>query len=66
MITFIKNNWIVSVWDIVIGGAPAILPYVGLSLLLACRRKIEVTKTAQDFLHIVEHVNHHFFNLSHL
>ena len=38
-----------GVWDIMIGGAPEVMTFVGLGLLLATKRKIEGMKTEADF-----------------
>lgn len=42
-----------SIYDVLIGGAPAILAYVGLSLLLACRRKLETAKNVKEVEEII-------------
>lgn len=44
------------IYDVLIGGAPAILAYAGLSLLLACRRKLESAKTGKDVQDIIDKV----------
>ncbi|RKO93676.1 hypothetical protein BDK51DRAFT_28016 [Blyttiomyces helicus] len=45
-----------GIWDILIGGAPLILTYLGLSLLLASRRKLEGARTAADFLSVIANI----------
>ncbi|KAJ3186594.1 hypothetical protein HDU85_007414 [Gaertneriomyces sp. JEL0708] len=46
-----------GLWDIILGGAPAILPYIALSLLIACRRKLEGAKSAQDFIKLCRQID---------
>ncbi|OAJ39859.1 hypothetical protein BDEG_23663 [Batrachochytrium dendrobatidis JEL423] len=46
-----------SVWDIVIGGAPGILPYLGLCLLLSARRKIEACRSAKEFAALIPQIS---------
>jgi hypothetical protein len=45
-----------GVWDILIGGAPEVLMYVGVSLLLASKRKIETMRTAEEFEYFLPQV----------
>ncbi|TPX57940.1 hypothetical protein SpCBS45565_g06594 [Spizellomyces sp. 'palustris'] len=46
-----------GIWDILLGGAPAILPYLGLSLLLACKRKIETTRTSTELMKLLQQLD---------
>ncbi|KAI8917292.1 hypothetical protein DFJ77DRAFT_459852 [Powellomyces hirtus] len=45
-----------GIWDIFIGGAPGIFPYLGLSLLLACKRKIEAVRSATELVYLFTNV----------
>ncbi|KAJ3159641.1 TBC1 domain member 7 [Geranomyces michiganensis] len=45
-----------GIWDIFIGGAPGILSYLGLSLLLACKRKIEAVRSRNDLVKLFDQV----------
>ncbi|KAJ1343662.1 hypothetical protein BSLG_001810 [Batrachochytrium salamandrivorans] len=45
-----------GVWDIVIGGAPGILPYLGLCLLLCSGRKIEACRSSQEFILLISQI----------
>ncbi|KAI8588125.1 hypothetical protein BDZ88DRAFT_422587 [Geranomyces variabilis] len=45
-----------GIWDIFIGGAPGILSYLGLSLLLACKRKIEAVRSSRDLVKLFDQV----------
>ncbi|EGF82357.1 hypothetical protein BATDEDRAFT_86161 [Batrachochytrium dendrobatidis JAM81] len=53
----ISSHAIESVWDIVIGGAPGILPYLGLCLLLSARRKIEACRSAKEFAALIPQIS---------
>ncbi|KND02984.1 uncharacterized protein SPPG_02059 [Spizellomyces punctatus DAOM BR117] len=46
-----------GIWDILLGGAPAILPYLGLSLLLACKRKIETTRSSTELMKLLQQLD---------
>jgi len=55
-LNFIKRDIIFRLWDAVLGGAPDILAYVGLSLLLASKRKILALQSVADFRHFISAV----------
>ncbi|KAI8609482.1 hypothetical protein BC830DRAFT_1150300 [Chytriomyces sp. MP71] len=42
-----------GLWDATLSGAPDILDYLGLSLLLASKRKVEACKTEADFMRLL-------------
>lgn len=42
-----------SIWDIYFGGAPAMLPYLGLSILLSCSSQILSMSKLQDLINFV-------------
>ncbi|KAJ1344959.1 hypothetical protein BSLG_000474 [Batrachochytrium salamandrivorans] len=52
----ISSHAIEGVWDIVIGGAPGILPYLGLCLLLCSGRKIEACRSSQEFILLISQI----------
>ncbi|KAI8819912.1 uncharacterized protein EV422DRAFT_532735 [Fimicolochytrium jonesii] len=45
-----------GVWDILIGGAPGILPYLGLSVFLASKRKILAVRTSAQLVELLSQV----------
>eukprot|EP00842_Homolaphlyctis_polyrhiza_P005072 jgi/Hompol1/5566/HPOL_000418-RA len=53
----ISTHAIEGVWDIVIGGAPGIMPYLGLSLLYSARRKLEACRTANEFAVVLNQIS---------
>ncbi|KAJ3056520.1 TBC1 domain member 7 [Rhizophlyctis rosea] len=48
-----------GIYDVLIGGAPAILAYTGLSLLLACRRKLESTRSAKEVQDVLDKISNY-------
>ncbi|KAJ3043810.1 TBC1 domain member 7 [Rhizophlyctis rosea] len=48
-----------GIYDVLIGGAPAILAYVGLSLLLAGRRKLESARSLKEVQNIIDKISNY-------
>ncbi|KAI8916104.1 hypothetical protein EDD86DRAFT_185788 [Gorgonomyces haynaldii] len=45
-----------GIWDIVIGGAPTIFPYIGLCLLLNCKKRILELRSKEEFEKLVKQI----------
>ncbi|KAL2918659.1 TBC1 domain member 7 [Polyrhizophydium stewartii] len=52
----IPSHALEGVWDILIGGAPGIMPYLGLSLLLSASRKIEACRTGAELSALIPQI----------
>lgn len=48
-----------GIWDIVVGGSPGILCYVGATLLIAAKRKIFTLDTLHEFEEMCENIHNH-------
>jgi hypothetical protein len=48
-----------GVWDIIVGGAIGILPYIAVALLMSCSKKMLACKSSSEFYVIVKQVERH-------
>jgi hypothetical protein len=53
-----------GVWDIIVGGAKEILPYIAVALLINCSRKLQQCSTSAEFYNIVNNMERHIDSYS--